>query len=62
MSWNWTKFGWIAGGFLLGTYGVRIGSVKSSMKTQSQRKRLQRTLKICRYSLLKALRGLRALP
>ena len=24
MSWNWTKFGWIAGGFLLGTYGVRL--------------------------------------
>ena len=24
MSWNWTKFGWIAGGFLLGTYGVRM--------------------------------------
>ena len=24
MSWNWGKFGLLAGGFLLGTYGVKI--------------------------------------
>ena len=24
MNWNWGKFGLVAGGFLLGTYGVRI--------------------------------------
>ena len=24
MSWNWGKFGLVAGGFFLGTYGVKI--------------------------------------